>query len=86
MESDSLPVPNTDLPLKTYKDLRGVFPSGKAEDAGGLSPTKDDNVAWRKNGRKECTLLTKGQYKGLAGEMKTPEVKTKLKRRNPKHG
>ena len=31
--------------------------SGKAEDAGGLTPAKDDNAAWQKLCRKECLVL-----------------------------
>jgi hypothetical protein len=31
--------------------------SGEAEDAGGLSPVKSDNEAWRKSDRKDCLAL-----------------------------
>ena len=31
--------------------------SGEAEDAGGLTPAKDDNEAWRKAARKDCRIL-----------------------------
>ena len=48
---------HTNLPLKVGKDLRGCFSSGKAEDAGGLAPAKDDNAAWRKADRKDCLFL-----------------------------
>ena len=52
----------TGLPLKVDKDLRECFLSGKAEDADGLSPVKDDNAAWRKAGRKDCLILMEDQY------------------------
>ena len=31
--------------------------SAEAEDAGGLSPVKDDNEGWRKSDRKDCLVL-----------------------------
>ena len=34
----------TNLPLKGRKDLRGIIVPDKAEDAGGLTPGKDDNA------------------------------------------
>ena len=55
-------LPDTDLPLKQHKDLQGSFSPGKAEDAGGLSPAKDDNAAWRKTDRKDCIGLMEVQY------------------------
>ena len=36
--------------------------SGEAEDAGGLSPVKSDNEAWRKSDRKECLVLIEESY------------------------
>ena len=36
--------------------------SGEAEDAGGLTPVKDDNEAWRKSARKDCRILIEEQY------------------------
>jgi len=42
----------TNLPLKGRKDLRGIIAPDKAEDAGGLTPGKDDNAVWRNNTRK----------------------------------
>jgi len=36
--------------------LRGYFVTGKAEDAGGLTPTKDDNEAGRKIDRKDGAI------------------------------
>ena len=53
---------DTDLPLKRCKDLRGSFSPDKAEDAGGLTPTKDDNAVWRKTGRKNCIGFMEVQY------------------------
>ena len=52
----------TDLPLKEDKDVRECFLPGKAEDAGGLAPAKDDNAAWRKAGCKDCLVLMEDQY------------------------
>jgi len=43
---------NANLPLKGRKDLRGIIVPDKAEDAGGLTPGKDDNVVWRNKTRK----------------------------------
>jgi len=43
---------NTNLPLKGRKDLRGIIVPDKAEDAGELSPGKDDNAVWRNKTRK----------------------------------
>ena len=43
---------DTNLPLKGRKDLRGIIVPDKAEDAGGLSPGKDDNAVWRNKTRK----------------------------------
>lgn len=43
--------------LKLDEDLRADFSSGEAEDAGGLTPAKDDNEAWRKICRKDCRIL-----------------------------
>ena len=31
--------------------------NAEAEDAGGLSPAKDDNEGWRKSDRKDCRIL-----------------------------
>ena len=47
----------TKLRLKLDKELRGCFVSGEAEDAGGLSPAKDNNEAWRRADRKDCRIL-----------------------------
>ncbi len=44
-------------------DGRGFFVRGKAEDAGGLTPTKDDNVATRKKDRPDVCPLFGFQYK-----------------------
>ena len=46
-----------EYPMKSGKDLGAEFLSGKAEDAGGLTPAKDDNAAWRELCRKECLVL-----------------------------
>ena len=45
------------LTLKVTKDLRGCFLCSKAEDAGELTPAKDDNAAARKTDRKDWTVL-----------------------------
>ncbi len=37
--------------------MRAEFLSGKAEDADGLAPAKDDNAAWQKLCRKEYLVL-----------------------------
>jgi hypothetical protein len=42
--------------------LRAEFLLGKAEDAGGLTPIKDDNAAWRKLCRKEYLLFVGYSY------------------------
>ena len=42
----------TNLLLKGRKGLRGIIVPDKAEDAGGLSPGKDDNAVWRNKTRK----------------------------------
>ena len=42
----------TNLPLKGRKDLRGIIVPDKAEDAGGLTPGKDDNAVWHNKTRK----------------------------------
>jgi len=42
----------TNLLLKGRKDLRGIIVPNKAEDAGGLTPGKDDNAVWRNKTRK----------------------------------
>ena len=36
-----------------------MFSSGEEEDAGGLSPAKDDDEAWRKQTRKPLMLFIK---------------------------
>jgi len=43
---------NTNLLLKGRKDLRGIIVPDKTEDAGGLTPGKDDNAVWRNKTRK----------------------------------
>jgi hypothetical protein len=43
--------------------LRGFLPLGKADDAGGLSPAKEDNDAERQKDRKDGKLLAWNQYK-----------------------
>jgi len=43
---------HTSLPLKGRKNLRGIIVPDKAEDAGGLTPGKDDNAVWRNKTRK----------------------------------
>ena len=43
---------HTNLLLKGRKDLRGIIVPDKAEDAGGLTPGKDDNAVWRNKTRK----------------------------------
>lgn len=41
---------HTDLQLKVDKTFRDGFLQGKAEDAGGLTPVKDDNAVMGKSG------------------------------------
>ena len=36
-----------------------MFSSGEEEDAGGLSPAKDDDEAWRKQTRRTLMILIK---------------------------
>jgi len=43
--------------VKSRQDLRGYFETGKAEDAGGLTSTKDDNEVGRKIGRKDGAIF-----------------------------
>jgi len=43
--------------------LRGYFVLCKAEDAGGLTPTKDDNEAGRKIDRKDGAIFLEFDYK-----------------------
>jgi len=42
--------------------LRGIIVPDKAEDAGGLTPGKDDNAVWRNNTRKAFDDLMEDQY------------------------
>jgi len=42
--------------VKAQQDLRDYFTSRKAEDAGGLTPGKDDNAVGRKIGRKDIAV------------------------------
>ena len=42
--------------------LRGFFAWGKADDAGVLSPGKEENVATRKKDRKDWTVFKFGGY------------------------
>ena len=48
--------------MKSRQDLRGYFAVGKAEDAGGLTPTKDDNEAGYKIDRKGGAISWKFDY------------------------
>ncbi|MCL2838931.1 MAG: phosphatidylglycerol lysyltransferase domain-containing protein [Oscillospiraceae bacterium] len=49
---------------KTQQDLRGGFPSYKAEDDGGLAPSEDDNaVGWEKD-RKDVEIFAQNEDKG----------------------
>jgi hypothetical protein len=41
--------------------------SGKAEDEGGLTPSKDDTAAWQKTGRKERLIFVAASYKVPTG-------------------
>ncbi|MCL2588596.1 MAG: hypothetical protein FWD84_04210 [Oscillospiraceae bacterium] len=43
--------------LKEFSDLQGYLLSHKAEDAGGLTPGKDDNAVGREIERKDETLF-----------------------------
>ena len=45
--------------IETLNELRGMFLSGEEEDAGGLSPVKDDEEAWRKQTRKAFMFFIK---------------------------
>jgi hypothetical protein len=42
--------------------LRGFFVRRKADDAGGLTPTKEDNAAAGKKDRKDVSILTTEWY------------------------
>ena len=48
--------------MKLDKELRGWFVPVEAEDAGGLSPAKDDNEGWRKSDRKDCRIFMRVSY------------------------
>jgi len=43
--------------LKKRIDLRGCFSSNKADDAGGLTPVKEENAGRRKTDRKDIVFL-----------------------------
>jgi len=47
---------------KSPQDLRRYFLSCKAEDAGGLTPAKDDNAARQKIDRKDKAILSLTDY------------------------
>ena len=42
-----------------------MFSSDEAEDAGGLSPTKDDNKVWRKQAQRIIKVLGLTDYSAL---------------------
>jgi len=48
--------------VKAQQDLRGYFAHCEAEDAGGLTPVKDDNEARRKADRKDAAILRRFKY------------------------
>jgi len=48
---------NTALWLKKRIDLRGCFSSNKVDDAGGLTPVKEENAGRRKTDRKDIVFL-----------------------------
>jgi len=51
------------VPLeKRPKDLRGFFLPDKADDAGVLSPGKEDNAVRRKKNRKDWTVFKWRDY------------------------
>ena len=47
---------------KAQQDLRVIFSPCEAEDAGGLTPGKDDNEAGRKNNRKDAVVFKLVDY------------------------
>jgi len=49
--------------VKSLQDLREYFAVRKAEGAGGLTPTKDDNEVGRKIGRKDGAISWEFDYK-----------------------
>ena len=53
--------PDTILPLKTDKDLRGCFYQARRRMRFGLSPVKSDNEAWRKSDRKAVLFSSKNR-------------------------
>jgi len=55
--------------MKALQDLRGCFVSSEAEDAGGLTPGKDDNEAGRKADRKDVALSCEFNYRVRLAEV-----------------
>jgi hypothetical protein len=43
--------------------LRGIFAADKAEDAGGLTPARNDNAVYRKKTHKDIDYLVGYSYK-----------------------
>ena len=49
-----------------------MFPSDEEEDAGGLSPAKDDDEVWREQTRKTLMNSIKEEYKTGCGDHASP--------------
>ena len=47
-----------------------MFPSDEEEDAGGLSPAKDDDEVWREQTRKTLMNSIKEEYQVIALRMR----------------
>ena len=80
-----MPVPcSYEYPTKSGKALRAEFLPGKTEDAGGLTPAKDDNATWRELCRKEYLVFVgysyqMGNSRNWEGESPTRLVKALVK-------
>ena len=69
LQSGETPAPDA---VHTNMRLKAAKPCGQnfcqASDAGGLTPAKDDNAAWRKLCRKECLVLVAYWYQSCSSE------------------
>ena len=51
------------------KDLRGFFSPGKADDAGGLTPVKEENAVRWKKARKDWSVFKFVDYQVACGDV-----------------